>query len=328
MPLPVLPFSKRPPPPDEYLLRSGDFEAVRHDSYSGARPHPSYAPQAIPPAPRAPVFARHSGAPSPYGFAQSQQSHFGTGQYGDLSAPPPPHSLAPVAMGGMSPDSTGRNFAHTVSRTNGTVVVREKPSLKWGVMIALSGALLGGVLGLTMDARRHDARAAAAAAEARDSAPPSAIAAALPNAAGIANAPNAANALGVAAPRPVAPPAVAPAVAVAATGLPANVIAPPPPTVLAAVAPVVVAPKTTEPVAPKTHAAKAAAPKSHILAAKVQTPKAPPSEKAEKPEAPEPTPTKTAKADPPATKPKKEAASTSDAMKILEAANKDTTNTL
>jgi hypothetical protein len=278
------------------------------------------------------VFARHSGSPSPspYGFAQSQQSHFGTGQYGDLSAPPPPHSLAPVAMGGMSPDSTSRNFAHTTSRTNGTVVVREKPSLKWGVMIALSGALLGGVLGLTMDARRHDARAAAAAAEARDNAPPSAVAAAHPNAAAIANAPNA---LGVAAPRPVAAPAApavavaapAVAVAVAAPGLPANVIAPPPATVLAAVAPVVIAPKA-EAVAPKTHAAtKTSPPKSHFLAAKVQTPKAPPAEKAERAEAPEP---KTAKADPPAAKPKKEGASTSDAMKILEAANKDTTNTL
>jgi hypothetical protein len=56
----VLPFSKRPPPPEEYFLRSGDFEAVRQD-----RQDP-YA-QAIPPAPRTPVFARQA-AHTPYGF--------------------------------------------------------------------------------------------------------------------------------------------------------------------------------------------------------------------------------------------------------------------
>lgn len=313
----MLPFSKRPPPPEEYFLRSGDFEAVRQDSYSGPGPSP-YASHAIPAAPRAPVFARQA-AHTPYGFSQRQQNH-----YGDLSAPPPPHSLAPVAMGGYGADSTGRNFAQTTSRTNGTIVVREKPSLKWGVMIALSGALLGGVLGLGMDARRQNARAAAAAADARDNAPPAIldprVAAALPN----ANAANAANALG-AAPRPATPP---PPVA-------GNVIAPPAPVVLAPVAPVVVAPTAaTSPIAAKApeavapvkvaHAApKAAAPKSHFLAAKVQTPAKPAPEKAE---APEP---KTAKADPPEPKTKKkETASTSDAMKILEAANKDTTNTL
>ena len=245
----VLPFSKRPPPPEEYFLRSGDFEAVRQDSYSGPAPH-GYA-QAIPPAPRAPVFARQA-AQTPYGFAQNQQNQYGSGQYGSLSAPPPPHSLAPVAMGAndyRGPDSTGRNLAYTTSRTNGTVVVREKPSLKWGVMIALTGALLGGVLGLGMDARRQNARAAAAAADARDNAPPAMVAAALPNAL-------------TATPRPVAPPVRSrpsrPSRRRAA--VPGNVIAPPAPVVLAAVAPVVVAPKTTD-VAPKaTHtAAKTAA---------------------------------------------------------------------
>ena len=316
----MLPFSKRPPPPEEYFLRSGDFEAVRQDSYAGPGPN-AHASPAIPPAPRAPVFARQA-AQTPYGFSQNQQNQYGSGQYGSLSAPPPPHSLAPVAMGAMGPDSTGRNMAYTSSRTNGTVVVREKPSLKWGVMIALTGALLGGVLGLSMDQRRQNARAAAAAADARDNAPPAMVAAALPNVA---------NAL-TATPRPAAPPAVAAPVAAAAApvgptaaALPAGVTAPPAPVVLAAVAPVVVPPKATD-VAPKTaHTASKTItpPKSHFLAAKVQTPAKPAPEKADAPE-----PTKTAKADPPAVKPKKEAASTSDAMKILEAANKDTTNTL
>ncbi|MDB5216285.1 MAG: hypothetical protein JWO86_4212 [Myxococcaceae bacterium] len=329
----MLPFSKRPPPPDEYLLRSGDFEAVRQDSYSGAPPsHNSYAPHAsnahaIPAAPRQPVFARQV-AQTPYGYAQQQQQQtYGSGVYGDLSSPPPPNSLAPVAMGGMSPDATARNFAHTTSRTNGTVLVNDKPSIKWGVMIALTGALLGGVLGLGMDARRQNARAAAAAADARDNAPPAMVAAALPN------APNALPNAIAAAPRPAAAP-VSPIANAAPAG--GTVIAPPAPAVLAAVQPVVVAP-AKDPVVKPHGAVKPPPPKSHFLAAKVQTPSKPAPEKAEPADAPEPKTTKTAKvdktektekADPPATKTTKKDASTSDAMKILEAANKDTTNTL
>ena len=98
----------------------------------------------------------------------------------DLSAPPPPHSLAPMAM---SADSTGRQFATTgFSRTQGgTMSGREKPSLKWGVMIALSGALLGGVLGLGMDARRQSARAAAAPPRRRSTLRAAMVATALPS---------------------------------------------------------------------------------------------------------------------------------------------------
>ncbi|MDB4935350.1 MAG: hypothetical protein JWP87_2322 [Labilithrix sp.] len=297
----MLPFSKRPPPPEEYFLRSGDFEAVRPDRQD------AYA-QPIPSAPRAPVFARQA-AQTPYGFSQSHQSQFS--QYNDLSAPPPPHSLAPVAMGG--PDSTARNFAHTASPHTNSVILREKPSLKWGVMIALTGALLGGVLGLGMDARRQSQRAAAAA-DARDNAPPAAVAAALPNA--------------VAAPRPAAAP-VAPPAPIAPTLAGNGVIAPAAPVVLAAAAPVVIAPAKSEP-APKAHA-KAPAPRPHsFVAAKVVTP--PKAEKAEKPE-PAPAPEKTAKVEKAekaekAEKTSKKDANTSDAMKILEAANKDTTNTL
>jgi hypothetical protein len=293
----VLPFSKRPPPPEEYFLRSGDFEAVRQE-----RKDPYAA--TIPPAPRAPVFARQA-AQTPYGFSQNQQQY---SQFNDLSVTPPPHSLAPVAMNG-GPDSTNRHFAlgHT-SRTNtNSVILREKPSLKWGVMIALSGALLGGVLGLGMDARRQNARAAAAASDARDNAPPAMVAAALPNALG--------------APRVAAAPVSAP--------VSAPIAANPAPVVLAPIAPVVVAPAKSEP-APKSHA-KAPAPRPHtFVAAKVATPKA---EKAEKAEAPPPEKTakveKAEKAEKPEPKTSaKKDASTTDAMKILEAANKDTTNTL
>jgi hypothetical protein len=336
----VLPFSKRPPPPEEYLLRSGDFEAVRQDqpyahAYAPAS-HGSYGPQssnasyasnasnasnahAIPPAPRAPVFARQA-AYTPYGYAQQQQQQtYGSGQFGDLSAPPPPNSLAPMAMGGMSPDSTGRNFAHTTTGTNRSVIVREKPSLKWGFMIALTGALLGGVLGLGMDARRQNARAAAAAADARDNAPPAMVAAALPNALTAAQRP-------APAPSPVSP--VANSAPVGGT-----VIAPPrAPAVLAMAAPIIVAPAKGE-VAPKSHV-KPPPPKGHLFAAKVQSqPKPEKAEKTEKADPPEPKIAKADKADKadppePKTKPSKKDASTSDAMKILEAANKDTTNTL
>ncbi|AKU94264.1 hypothetical protein AKJ09_00928 [Labilithrix luteola] len=38
----MLPFSKRPPPPDEFFLRSGDFESIEVDD----------APPVVPPAPQ------------------------------------------------------------------------------------------------------------------------------------------------------------------------------------------------------------------------------------------------------------------------------------
>ena len=281
---------------------------MRQEPHSIRTPAPqsyapqSYAPQSYPaPAPQsyAPpsAFVRQA-APTPYGFTQQQYGH-----RNDLSAPPPPHSLAPMAM---SADSTNRQFSTTgVTRAhNGTMSGREKPSLKWGIMIALSGALLGGVLGLGMDARRQSARAAAAS-EAKDAAPPAMVATALPVA-------------------PVQPVVVAPrAAAPAALPLAANaltapaVIAPP-----AARAPVVLAAAPAI-VVPKTAAHPRAALKPHaFLAAKVTPPSRPAPEP--KVEAPEP---KVAKTEAPKAAPKKDA-STSDAMKILEAANKDTTNTL
>jgi hypothetical protein len=310
----VLPFSKRPPPPDEYL---------QQEPYSVRTPAPgSYAPASyaqpsyVPPAPvsysqqpqhsPAPAFVRQA-APTPYGYTQNQQQHYGRN---DLSAPPPPHSLAPMAM---SADSTGRQFSTTgmsQSRSHASSMMssREKPSLKWGIMIALSGALLGGVLGLGMDARRQSARAAAAA-EAKDAAPPAMVATALP----------------VAQPAPIAQPVVAapvqaPVAVAPPVVVPAAAVIPPPPVVLAA-APALVVPKAP------VHARAAVRPHG-FLAAKVTPPQRPAPEP--KAEAPEPKSTKgaDARAETPKAPPAKKDANTSDAMKILEAANKDTTNTL
>lgn len=311
----VLPFSKRPPPPDEYLLRSGDLEAVRQDPYSLRTPQP-YAPASQSYAPP-PAFVRQAPQHAPYGF--SQQSYGGN----DLSAPPPPHSLAPMAMT-ADPMSSGPFSTTGMSRAHDTTMnARDgKPSIKWGIMIALSGALLGGVLGLGMDARRQSARAAAAA-EAKEAAPAVVVA--------------------VAAPAPVQPVAIAPrAAAPAAPAVPAvaNALVAPavvaPPVAAAPVAPVVVAPPAPAPVVlaaapavvvPKGAAHPRAAVKPHgFLATKVTPPRAPAPEP--KAEAPEP---KQAKVEAPKPEPKaapKKDASTSDAMKILEAANKDTTNTL
>ena len=288
---------------------------MRQDPYSIQTPAPgSYAPasysppvyqqqqqqqhqhQSSPP----PAFVRQA-APTPYGYTANPQMQPHYAQRNDLSAPPPPHSLAPMAM---SADATNRQFAITGSSgaQNHTMSGREKPSIKWGIMIALSGALLGGVLGLGMDARRQSARAAAAA-EANDAAPPAVVAAA----------------------QPVLPVVLAPPIAVATVAQPAvaqpavaqpQIIAPPAAVVLA-VAPSVVVPKGvvhTKPIV-KPHG---------FLAAKVTSPARPAPEP--KADAPEPKTAKADKVDPPKTV--KKDANTSDAMKILEAANKDTTNTL
>ena len=286
---------------------------MRQDPYSVRTPVPgSYAPASYPPPasytqqPQSsppPAFVRQA-APTPYGFTANQQMHQQYGQRNDLSAPPPPHSLAPMAM---SADSTNRQFANTgISRAQShTMSGGDKPSIKWGIMIALSGALLGGVLGLGMDARRQSARAAAAA-EAKDAAPPAVVATVQP----------------VLPVQPVQPVVIAPTVI--------------PPTVAFAVQPAAVQPQSLPPapvvlavgqgvVVPKGAVHTRPVVKPHgFLAAKVNPPSRPAPEP--KAEAPEPRTAKTEKADPPKTV--KKDANTSDAMKILEAANKDTTNTL
>ncbi len=289
---------------------------MRQDPYSIQTPAPaSYAPtsssppvytqpyahahaqqfQSSPP----PVFVRQA-APTPYGYTANPQTQHPYGQRNDLSAPPPPHSLAPMAM---SADSTNRQFAITGSGAQHlTMSGRDKPSIKWGIMIALSGALLGGVLGLGMDARRQSARAAAAA-EANDAAPPAVVATVQP--------------VQPVQPVVIAPTVIAPTVAlgVQPTGVQPQILTPAP--VVLAVGQGVVVPRgavRTKPIV-KPHG---------FLAAKVTSPSRPAPEP--KAEAPEPKTAKADKAD--SSKTFKKDANTSDAMKILEAANKDTTNTL
>lgn len=324
----MLPFSKRPPPPEEYFLRSGDFEAVNAVHTSSAHPHAHANPHArsgaygaIPPAPRAPVFARQA-QHTPYSFVQQPQhnAYNAYNHYGDLSVPPPPHSLAPVAMSAAERGAE-RGLASTgTNRTQGTILIREKPSLKWGVMIALSGALLGGVLGLGMDARRQSARAAAAA-EAHDVAPPAMVATALPQAPAPfgapapLNAPNAVVASSLAAAPKPAPAAAAPAAA---------------PVLMAPSAGVVVTPAKAEPrvarhQAPAVRQVSAPVRPTVSVAAKVSQPKAEPAPKAEAPVKAEPAPKAEKVA---AEKATKKDSSTKAAQDLLEQANKDTVNTL
>jgi hypothetical protein len=300
--LTVLPFSKRAPGPDGYLLGSGDYEVARGS-------------QAIPSAPRAPIFARQA-HPTPYGYAQQQH------RFGHDTAPPPSQSLAPVAMstGAMSVGAMSVGYNTGSHSAQPTMLIADKPSLKWGVLIAVTGAVLGGVLGVGMDAKRQQARAAAAA-QAQESAPVVAIAqpAALPPVA-----------MQLAAPKPavaVAPPAVAaqpaqPTVA-AQPAQPAPVVAG---ATLPPQAPIVIAPASAARQA-KAEPAKPAhppvshgfvghrpAPPSHpMVAVKVNPP--PPAEKAE-PKQPE------SKPEP------KAAAKRTDAQKVLEDAIKNTANTL
>ena len=243
-----------------------------------------------------PVFARQA-APTPYGFSQNGPSRHAGPPYGysDLAAPPPPHSLTPVAMA-SDRTRTGQGPASEPRRAPSTFSSREKPSLKWGVMIALSGALLGGVLGLGMDARRQRDHASASAQL------PEAARVTVPAQGGV-NGLAATSAPAIPPPQlggPVAPPVVARA---------SVVVAPP--------APVVVAPPKNEaPAKAERHARAAPVPAKHpsFVAAKVSAPKPPPA-----PEKPEPAP-----------KLEKEPvkSGSSDARKVLEDAIKDTTNTL
>src|SRR5438132_5633644 len=80
----VLPFSKRPPPPEDYFLRSGDFEAIDPNAAE------------IPPPPRAPIFHRAATPPS-YGFGYGQTGSPYQDGY-SMSGAASPSSLAPVAM--------------------------------------------------------------------------------------------------------------------------------------------------------------------------------------------------------------------------------------
>jgi len=80
---------------------------------------------------------------------------------------PPPYSIAPVAMGADSSQHLrGAPITGSHSHRFQPMILasREKPSLKWGILIALTGAVLGSLLGIGMDAKRQ-ARAAASQAQ-------------------------------------------------------------------------------------------------------------------------------------------------------------------
>ncbi|MBX3186369.1 MAG: hypothetical protein KF819_05105 [Labilithrix sp.] len=253
------------------------------------------------------MFARHA-APTPYGYASNPHA------YGEITVPPSPNSLAPIAM------SSERHLASTGSyRGAPTVLVREKPSMKWGVMIALTGAILGGVLGIGMDARRSS-RAAAAASQAEQTAPavapvpvpvqPSLRIAAPANAVVAPNAPNA-----IVAPAPVVLPTAQP------------VVVAPAPVAPAPAAPVADAKDAKESKTAKNepakskHGSKGARPVAHAPAKGVLA-------MGVKPVAePKPAPEPVAKSEP-APKPEKKSTKSTDAEKVLADAIKDTTNTL
>lgn len=300
--LDVLPFSKRAPGPDEYLLGSGDYEVARGS-------------QAIPSAPRAPIFARQA-HPAPYGYAQQQH------RFGHDTAAPGSQSLAPVAMSTGAMSVGAMTVGHTGSHSaQPTILIADKPSLKWGVLIAVTGAVLGGVLGVGMDAKRQQARVAAAA-QAQENAPVAvAQPAALPPVAMQLAAPKPA----VVAAQPVAAQPAQPAVAAPAV---AAQPAQPAPVVVGATLPpqqpVIIAPAGAARQAKAEPAKPARPPVSHgfvghrpapathpMVAVKVNPP---PAEKPEaKPESkPEPKP----------------AAKRTDAQKVLEDAIKNTANTL
>lgn len=109
----------------EVALSSGDYEA--------------YPAPTLPPA-RVPVFARqapHQEIPPPvWGWDPRNDPRA-------LAAPVAPGSLAPVAM--------GRYNTPTGSVRAVVSPPEEKSSTKWGVIIAVTGAILGGVLGIMMN---------------------------------------------------------------------------------------------------------------------------------------------------------------------------------
>lgn len=109
----------------EVALSSGDYEA--------------YPAPTLPPV-RVPVFARqapHQDVPPPvWGWDPRNDPRA-------LAAPVAPGSLAPVAM--------GQHSAATGSIRAVVTPEPEKSSTKWGVMIAVTGAILGGMLGIMMN---------------------------------------------------------------------------------------------------------------------------------------------------------------------------------
>lgn len=75
------------------------------------------------------------------------------------SVPPAPHSLAPMAM---SAEVAAVRYPR--SRSEETVVIRPRSKMTLGVAIAIAGAMLGGIVGIALDARLPGARPHVAAA--------------------------------------------------------------------------------------------------------------------------------------------------------------------
>ncbi len=129
-------------------LGTGDFETV------------GYSDAAFPPAPRVP---QHVGRAhrSPLGFG-NYPAHY-------APAPPAPNSLSPVAMAASSSAvATGPQRAQHAE----TLVIRSRPSPRAGMMILLTGALIGGLFGVAMHGRQGQNDAAFAAQPQASSTPP------------------------------------------------------------------------------------------------------------------------------------------------------------
>lgn len=310
-------------------------------------PPPSY-PQQQPQRPQ--VFARGPQQPpqAPPGY---YPAHFGGADPLD-QVTPPPYSLVPVAMSELSM----RGASATGSHRFVAPPPREKPSLKWGILIAMTGAVLGGVLGVGMDSKRTGPAAASQVAQVSTaSTAPVQVAVAqpsMPSAPAAQAAPLAQPPLvqPVLAPVAVAPVAEAPAAPVAVAEAPVAIAAP----AVVVSEPVAVAStseldRAADPVAKSSREApkaRRAWSRPAPRAAKVVVPEAKPEPKSAKvakiaiaeakPEPkPEPKVAKVAVAAPPAKKAeekvetKREKKSLqSEAERLLADAIKDTTNTL
>lgn len=276
------PFHNRPNPSDAYVLRTGDFEA---------------APQ-----PR-PVFYRQ----------EAVGPHHGPYGHDMMSAPPPPNSLAPVAMGYPGYPHRQHPTDGGVSNTQSVQVSTHRPTWRTGAMILLAGVFVGGTFGVGVQARRNameaqlDAQAQAVAAAQPMQAPQQPVTATAPGPTPIRQT-------------PAQPPPQAYAQAPASMGLPPGaIVIPPQPGVTVVTQPPaasVARPAAAPAPAPKRnvvawHPAPAVHPhhSAGFVAAKVQPPP-----KADKPE----------KAEAPA----KSGKSTTEAEKILKDAIGETTNTL
>jgi hypothetical protein len=220
---PLLPFPKRQPAQYEYDLRTGDYEA--HQPHAAPRQRGfQHAAQE----PAHPAHPAHRQEFTPYATVQvAPHVHNDMRMMGHT---PPPHSLAPVAMSQVSSTAS--------YKAQDTVVLRGRPDLRWGVTLALVGALCGGLLGVAMHAGKADRAKASAAAHDED--------------ARLVAAPQAVVAPAVVAPQAVVAPAVV---------APQAVVAP------AVAAPVVIAPAPPQPPAPPPNAlAVRAAPQPKVAA--------------------------------------------------------------